>query len=228
MAAIYFEALKYRLVRHYRHTTLLAPSVGGGSSGEGSRTSAGESESASDRDAGGVSHSHMCALLANCDDYRTICSAIRSLETSRCMVELEGAGWAVCGHFSSMLRSVLYGRLSYPIFGLDMNSRALIRSMHRKILEEVQQLLVQTSFGTDPAIVQAMTGTPDCFREGGFVLDLLPTNRFVKPVGTLPRVQQFLELHAGEVFRQIKSWCVLARMFASQHLCAQVVIPCLT
>mmetsp|Transcript_18049 Transcript_18049/g.26554 ORF Transcript_18049/g.26554 Transcript_18049/m.26554 type:complete len:810 (+) Transcript_18049:106-2535(+) len=71
--------------------------------------------------------------------------------------KLEDGGWRITGHFLSLLQCVLSGGSQYPIFGLDNNSRGLIRLIHRELANVHLPL---ASF---------------------FEIDLAPTNRFTLP-----------------------------------------------
>lgn len=77
------------------------------------------------------------------------CSELRSLEDG---------GWRITGHFMSLLQCILNGGSGYPIFGLDNNSRGLIRLIHRELANVHPPM---ASF---------------------FDLDLNRTNRFTLPV----------------------------------------------
>lgn len=59
--------------------------------------------------------------------------AITALDNNETLHSLEGSGWELRSHFISMFHCIVNGGKTYPIFGLDKNSRALIRLLHRHL-----------------------------------------------------------------------------------------------
>jgi hypothetical protein len=59
--------------------------------------------------------------------------AITLLDDSEALHALEESGWELRSHFISMFHCIMNGGKTYPIFGLDKNSRALIRILHRQL-----------------------------------------------------------------------------------------------
>jgi hypothetical protein len=178
----------------------------------------------------GVGQNMLLSGPSGPSSYRALSADIKALESCPEMQEQEANGWAVCGHFISLLQTVAKGApgCGYPIFGLDMNSRALIRLMHRQIEKELikrsksaekRSSVIPTYISpcndhtevaaaaaaavegyryTDTDTVPSLYGQETQLFGFVFELDMRPTNRFVKPVASRVRVQQFLDSHAGE------------------------------
>ena len=64
---------------------------------------------------------------------RNVKSSISALDANTQLVALEEAGWELRAHFISMFEVIVAGGNHYPIYGLDRNSRALIRIVHRQL-----------------------------------------------------------------------------------------------
>mmetsp|Transcript_22418 Transcript_22418/g.32688 ORF Transcript_22418/g.32688 Transcript_22418/m.32688 type:complete len:714 (+) Transcript_22418:111-2252(+) len=120
-------------------------------------------------------YSQVVQTVVNAEDISAATTAIDVLESCREMKEQEDAGWSIRAHVISMLRCMLTGEKSYPIFGLDVNTRALLRHIHRQLV-----------------------GLPNSEAEAslGFKLHLGPTNTFSPPLCSSSRINSFLSRHS--------------------------------